>query len=153
MYFQTEHSRQRGGRWGGLQRNFCDVDCFIVHKPRGETPEYSLSSTIQKDTTVRGWTWKQSPTDFKSCGGWVALQDESSLQTNILTITVYIFLHSPSRCQSRQGKGRRGNLLNGSKLTSHLEASSPDAKVPSIEVGTQLTTCPVSFILHSQNEC
>lgn len=26
-----------------MQRNFRDVDSFIVHKPRGETPEYSLS--------------------------------------------------------------------------------------------------------------
>lgn len=28
---------------GGLERNFHDVDSFIVHKPWGETPEYSLS--------------------------------------------------------------------------------------------------------------
>lgn len=40
--FQTEHSRKKRGG-GGLQRNFRDVDSFIVHKPRGETPEYSLS--------------------------------------------------------------------------------------------------------------
>lgn len=26
-----------------MERNFHDVDSFIVHKPRGETPEYSSS--------------------------------------------------------------------------------------------------------------
>lgn len=46
----------------------------------------------------------ESKAQMISCGGWAAIQDESSLQTNILTITVYIFLHSPSVWQTRQGK-------------------------------------------------
>lgn len=50
--FQTEHSRrkkkERGKEGGALQRNFHDVDCFIVHKPRGETPEYSSSQRYKR---------------------------------------------------------------------------------------------------------
>lgn len=38
--------RDGGGEEGEglLQRNFGDVDYFIVHKPRGQDPEYSLSA-------------------------------------------------------------------------------------------------------------
>lgn len=103
MYISNRAHKKKGeGEGGGLQRNFHDVDSFIVHKPRGETPEYSLS--LQYKRMELSGDGHESKAQMISCGGWAAIQDESSLQTNILTITVYIFLHSPSVWQNRQGK-------------------------------------------------
>lgn len=132
VYFKPSTQEKKGRAGGGLAKKLSWRWLFYCTQARRRNPWIFIGLAIQKDGTVRGRTWKQSPTDFKSCGGWAALQDESSLQTNILTITVYIFMHSPSVCQNRQGReggeGGEGGVLNGSKRTSHLEASSPGTK-------------------------
>lgn len=95
--FPTEHTRKNNtGSRGVLQRNFRDVDSFIVHKPRGGSLEYSLSSRYKRMELSGDGHESKAQLISNPVEGWAALQDESSLQTNILTITVYIFLHSPS---------------------------------------------------------
>lgn len=128
-YISNRALKKKRGE-GGLAKKLSWRWLFYCTQAPRRNPWIFIELAIQKDVTVRGRTWKQNPTDFKSCGGWAALQDESSLQTNILTtITVYIFpafsfwLPEPTR-EGRRGRG----VLNGSKRTSHLGASSPGTK-------------------------
>lgn len=113
IYFKQSKKK---GEDGGLQRNFRDVDSFIVHKPRGETPEYSLSLRYKRMELSGDGHESKAQLISNPVEGGLPYKMKVLLQTNILTITVYIFLHSPSGCQKRQGReGGEGGVLNGSK--------------------------------------
>lgn len=149
--FQTEHSRRGGG--GARKENFYDVDSFIVREPRGETPEYSSSSRYKRmELSGDGHESKtrliSNPVEG---GGGAALRDESSLQTNILTITVYIFFSCILLLVARTDRGGREGGERGCQVevNEHLIMR---PRVASTEVGAQLIKCPASFTSQIQND-
>lgn len=113
---QIEHSwKQRGGH--SCKETFMTLTILLYTSPEDKTVNIHQACDTKE--------WNHQGTNMKAKPNWIQILWRVGCHTrwkffaNIITITVYIFLHFP-RCSIQQGRDRgSGGVLNGSKRTSH----------------------------------